>query len=251
MKIGVSASINTPDLAGLGFDYLEENVQDFLVPEQDAFVPRQSTPPLFAANCFLPGALKCVGPQVDRDRILRYATSAFKRAEDCGIRIIVFGSGGSRSLPEGFERGRAMEQFVSLLKELGPLAEARQLILAVEPIHAPECNFINTLAEGAEAVGTCGHRAVGLLCDFFHMARMGEGPEEVRKYASLLAHAHIAEKEKRTAPGVKGDDFRGYLKALKDSGYQGALSYECDWSAIADEAPKSLVALKKQINEAA
>ena len=48
-----------------GVDFIEENVQGYLQPEQAQFTPAARTLPTRAANCFLPGALKCVGPEVD------------------------------------------------------------------------------------------------------------------------------------------------------------------------------------------
>ena len=39
-------------------------------------------------------------------------------------------------------------------------------------------------------------------------------------------HVEIAEKEDRTFPGVKGDDFRPFFRVLREAGYQGAISIE-------------------------
>jgi hypothetical protein len=52
------------------------------------------------------------------------------------------------------------------------------------------------------------------------------GVGTVIRFGHLLRHAHIAEKEKRTAPGVQGDDFRPYLRALQEINYTGALAIE-------------------------
>ena len=40
---------------------------------------------------------------------------------------------------------------------------------------------------------------------------------------------------KRTAPGVAGDDFRAYFKALKAIGYTGGISIEGSWGKNFDE----------------
>jgi sugar phosphate isomerase/epimerase len=255
MKIGICASLSTAGLKAAGFDYLEENVQEFLLPGEGkrAFLDKcrgiDEAPPLYAANCFLPGALKCVGPQVELSKILAYAASAFERARLVKIQRIVFGSGGSRAIPEGFERARALEQFVELLRKLGPLAKEQGITLTVEPLNKGECNFINSLAEGAEAVKLAAHPNVALLCDLYHMAREGEGPEAILACGPLLKHAHIAERDVRSAPGVKGDDFRPYFKALKSVNYQGAMSMECGWGKPGEEAPAALKAMKAQLAE--
>jgi sugar phosphate isomerase/epimerase len=90
-----------------------------------------------------------------------------------------------------------------------------------------------------------------LLVDIFHMLRDNEPASEIVRFGHLLRHAHIAEKETRTAPGVKGDDFRPYLRALRDIQYSGALAIECGWGDLKTEAGPALLALQKQWTESA
>ena len=256
MMLGICASVGRAGLSGLGVDYVEENVQDFLLPERDAKAYAAALaglgplPILGAANCFLPAAMKCVGPDVDRPAILAYAQRAFERAGRLGMGIIVFGSGGSRTVPAGFSRDAAFSQFVGLLRDLGPLAQAGGVVLAVEPLNRGECNLINSLAEGAEAVLACGHPCVGLTADLYHMAVDSEGPEAIERHGVLLRHAHVAEREGRACPGVHGDDFRPCFRALKGAGYRGALSIECNWGSLGNEAPRGLQTLRKQLSDA-
>jgi hypothetical protein len=107
MKLGVSVA---PDKAALlppgVVDFIEVNVQTFLVPMEDdaVFAPKLEAAagcafPIYAANGFLPGSLKSTGPEVDGGRIEAYAARAFERASRLGMKIIVFGSGGSRQVP--------------------------------------------------------------------------------------------------------------------------------------------------------
>jgi sugar phosphate isomerase/epimerase len=245
---------NAATLATAGAQFVEEHIQKLLVPEQDdaAFAPIlakiKATPlPVIAANCFLPATLPCTGPNVDTARLLRYGDTAFRRASLAGIRYLVFGSAGARKIPSGFAREKAEEQFVALLKGLAPLAQKHGVIIVVEPLHQAECNFINSLAEGAQMVNAANHNHVWLLADIFHMLRDNEPASEITKYGHLLRHAHIAEKEKRTAPGVQGDDFRPYLRALQNINYAGALAIECGWGDLATEAKPALEALKGQL----
>lgn len=245
------------DLAGfpsLPFDFIEGNVQSFLVPEQDdaSFAPnlaaaRSSLRPLVAANCFLPGGLKCVGPVVDQSRLEHYAATAFRRAEACGIEVIVFGSGGSRRVPDGFAHDKAFTQFVDLLRAIAPLAARHRVTLVVEPLNRAECNFINSLAEGAEVVKAAGHSSVRLLADFYHMLREDESPDEIRRHGSLLAHTHIAERDKRTPVGVAGDDFRPHLAALRTTGFRGRLAFECNWSDVHSQVARSVETLRRMM----
>jgi sugar phosphate isomerase/epimerase len=257
MKLGICASgRDLALLAGSGADYVEEHTQQFLAPEAPAaeFEARlralPAAPPVRASNCFLPGDLKCVGPDVDMRRLLQYGGTAFIRGRQAGIKTIVFGSAGARSIPEGFARDKAAAQFVELLKQLGPMASEQGVTLVVEPLNTGECNFINSLREGADLVRACGHPAVRLLCDFFHMRMENEGAEEIVAHGALLAHAHIAEKEGRSFPGRHGEDFSDYLIALKEVEYRGSLSLECDWKSLKDEAAGSLASLRAQLAKA-
>jgi len=258
-KVGICASVPLAgELAGSGAEFLEENVQSFLAPESSdqAFEPNLRAAgacplPVAAANCFLPGALKCVGPSVDRARLMRYAEKAFERARMVGIATIVFGSGGARRVPEGFSRDEALDQFVDLLRCMAPLARERGVTLAVEPLNRGECNLLNKLEAAALVVERCGSRAVRLLADIYHMAREKEPPSELERFGGLLAHVHVAEAKDRTAPGVAGDDFRPYFAALARAGYGGAISIECRWKDVRSEAPRAVEIVRRQWREAA
>src|SRR5918911_3434357 len=121
MKLGVCAPFG--EVAGLRdipFDYLEENVQRFVVPER----PREdfeknlrrarSLPvPIEAANSLLPSDLVLVQTprrQVDSARLARYIRTTLERAEQSGIRVMVFGSGAARACPSDWDRADAERQ---------------------------------------------------------------------------------------------------------------------------------------------
>ena len=258
MKIGLCATLAEASIASAaGFDYLEENVQNLLVAEQpdEIFASKlkavQSAPlPVLAANCFLPGALKCTGPDVDPDRLDRYAATAFRRAREAGIRFVVFGSGGARQIPDGFSRADARSQFLACLRRFAPLAEAQGVVLVLECLNQKECNFVNSLAEGASLVAEVNHPHLRLLADIYHMAMDGEAPQEIVKHGRWLQHIHVAEKEGRQAPGMHGEDFGPYLQALREIGYQGAISFECVWRSLPEQAAASLKAFRDQLRGA-
>lgn len=254
MKLGVCCTPSQASVLPAGsVDFIEVNVQSFLVPLQDeaAFAPHLEAAsacafPVYAANGFLPGDLKSTGPMADPSRIEAYAATAFARAARVGIRVIVFGSGGSRQVPEGFPEEKAREQFLSLLIRLGPLAQASGITLVLEPLGRGECNFIHTVVEGAALVREANHPHVRLLADFFHMLRNGEEPSSLGGLVPLLAHTHVAEKAARTAPGVAGDDFRPFLAMLREGGYGAGLAMECGFKDMGVEAPRAVAVLREQ-----
>jgi sugar phosphate isomerase/epimerase len=207
-------------------DFIEGHVVNFLAPEApDAdFAPRAAALrtcgfPMPAANVLLPAALKCSGPDIDYARLDRYAQNVFRRAKEVGMTLIVFGSAGARMVPEGFPVAKAFEQYVDILRQFAPLAEENGVTIVVEPLNRGECNLVNTILEGAEAVRRANHSAVKLLVDIFHMLRNGESPDDILKVGPLIRHAHVAENKDRAAPGVNGENFRPYLRALHRTGY--------------------------------
>jgi len=258
MKFGICGGADSFEKALEGLDYIEESVGGALCPREDeaAFEAAlakcsSAVAPVIAANCFLPGDLKSTGPDVDCEALDAYVATAFARAEQVGIRKIVFGSGGSRQVPDGFDKGEAFEQLVAHLKRWGPIAAAHKVTIVIEPLQTAECNIINTVTEGADLARKADHSNVRLLADFYHMLCDGEGPDSLCAAGDLLQHIHVAEKEKRTAPGMEGDDFRPFLSALKEIGYDEALSLECGFGDdFVAGATAGLAELRRQWDEA-
>ena len=236
-----------------GLNYLEANVSGFLCPEseEEAFeanlASMEGSLPIYSANGFFPGSIKVVGPEAETERAIRYSENAIRRAAKVGMKVLVLGSSGSRSIPEGFSREEAEDQFIALLKGLAPSAEKYGVKVGIEPLQTDETNFINTVREGAAITRKVGSPNVGVIADFFHMARMDEDPEAIVESADKLVHCHIAEKEKRTPPGVMGDDFTPYYKALKKIRYTGGISIECGWSDIETQLPEAVRTMREQI----
>ncbi len=238
-------------------DFIEGHVVNFLAPEApDAdFAPRAAALrtcgfPMPAANVLLPAALKCSGPDIDYARLDRYAHTVFRRAKEIGMTLIVFGSAGARMVPEGFPVAKAFEQYVDILRQFAPLAEENGVTIVVEPLNRGECNLVNTILEGAEAVRRANHPAVKLLVDIFHMLRNGESPDDIVKVGPLIRHAHVAENKDRAAPGTHGDDFRPFLRALHRAGYNDRLALEPIWTDLPRQVDPALAELRRQLADA-
>jgi sugar phosphate isomerase/epimerase len=256
-RIGVSTSLsNNGILAAAGYSFVEENARGFLVPseadnvfEQKLAQLRESKLPLEACNSFLPPNLKCVGPAPLSEEILKFADTSFRRAQMAGIKTIVFGSSGARAIPDGFSREEARKQFISLCKQLAPIAQKHNVVISIEPLNSKECNFINSVAEGGDIVKEVNHENIRLLADIYHMLMENENPANLTKYGHLLYHIHIAEKTGRSAPGVNNENFRPYFKALKEVKYKGRMAIECSWKNIGEQAAPSLAFLRDQLAE--
>jgi sugar phosphate isomerase/epimerase len=253
-EIGVCTSMsNALTLSGQGYQYIEESVGNLLMPlksDEEFAVNLEKTKqlpvPLVACNGFLPGNLKSVGPAAVHDQILQFAEVAFRRAKQTGVRIIVFGSGGSRSIPSGFSKDSAFIQFINLCKKLGPVAAKYQVTLVIEPLNTTEVNFINSLAEGAKVVNETNHPNIKLLADIYHMLKENEAPEEIIKYRKMIVHAHVAEKNGRAVPGTHNEDLSPYYAAFKKIGYKGMISIEGRWENMEQQGKRALEVMRSQ-----
>jgi sugar phosphate isomerase/epimerase len=241
-----------------GCTYIEEGVAKILMPDKpDLEFNRQydrlsSTQalPIQSFNVFLPGEMHVVGDNAGHETIVNYASVAFTRMEKVGAKILVFGSGRARMIPEGFDKAKAKEQFITLCKILSPMAEKHNITLAVEQLNRGETNFINTLQEAGEIVDAVNHPNLKMICDIYHVLRENDPASELVRLNDRIVHCHIAEREDRTPPGVRGDDFTPYFRALKKINYTGRISLECRWKNQEAELPVAVKVLKEQYSSA-
>lgn len=257
LKIGICTNYSNSKLMEQnGYSFVEETVGRFLIPskgefEFDSIVNDLSnySLPVVACNSFIPKDLKSVGPNAVHSEILAFAETAFQRANKVGVEIIVFGSGGSRQIPDDFPRDEARLQFIDLCKKMAPIAKKYNIVVVLEPLNKKECNFINSVAEGGEIVKEVDHSNFRLLVDFYHMKMDDEGPENIVKYGQLIKHVHIAEEQDRAFPGKYNEDFTPYYDALKDINYQGLISIEARWDDIEEQMPTAIESIKQQLKK--
>jgi sugar phosphate isomerase/epimerase len=245
---------NAAVVATAGFNYIEINIQQTLIPEAGE---RQFSPnlarikscglPILAANCLIPGHLKITGPVVRMDELTRYVTTAFQRARMAGVETIVFGSSGARNVPDGFDRKQAYDQLVAFGVILAAVAERFGLMIAVEPLNRVESNILNTVREAAKYVRDVNQPSFRLLVDAYHWARENEAPETLVEVAGLLQHAHIATYPARQPPGTEATDFSAFFLALQQGQYDKRLSVEADWHDLKMQAPAALKDLHRYV----
>ncbi|GAB3013152.1 hypothetical protein GCM10027051_15550 [Niabella terrae] len=144
--------------------------------------------PAMALNVFIPGSIKTTGPKVDEARTLEYVETVFQHARRLGCKVMVFGSGASRRIPEGFPRDSAFRQFVSISKKLAVLAEKYGIVLALESQNREECNFLNKVSECLQVAQAVNHPHFKLCIDIYHMMREDEGPAVIEAAGDLVYH---------------------------------------------------------------
>ena len=81
-------------------------------------------------------------------------------------------------LPDGKSWNEVVEESVSVLEELGRIAERDKVALAFEFLGQPRCS-VQTLAQAAEIVGRVARENVGLVLDSFHFYAGGSKIEAI------------------------------------------------------------------------
>ncbi len=253
MKFGVCGG---PEMAKIakecGYDYFEWSVGDLLHPREDdsvfeAALERAKSVglPCQAANVFIPGDLKITGPAVDQQSLHAYASTALARAEKAGLEVIVFGSGGARRIPDGFDPKQGWQQLVEFCQWLGPVAHKHGITIAIEPLNNTETNVITSVGEGGDLARQANHPNIRLLVDGYHWAKGGDTREGILNNASLLAHTHVATLEGRRPPRAE-DNCTPFFAALKQAGYNGRMSIEGNIANPAEELPAALKIMQAQ-----
>jgi len=249
IRIGVCTG---PENVGLlkeaGCDYVEAAARSFLKPDEAEWTPPvdlKSLPlRIEAYNSFLPGDLKITGPDVDLERLKTYVTRACERAKRVGSSVIVWGSGGSRKIPDGWDRAKAEEQYVAALRLAGPIAAAQGLTLALEPLPTRETNIANTTVEAMGYIRKAEAEGIALMVDLRHFTTMNEPLENLDACKDLLVHSHVGD------PLSPPDRLKQQLARLKANGYAGRMSIEGGVKDLENGLKPAVAALRKTWVEA-
>lgn len=87
--------------------------------------------------------------------------------------------------------------------------------------------FVGDIQTGLGVVHEVDHPNLRLQLDFYHMVRMGYSlVDAIEKAGSSIGHVQFADVPNRHEPGTGEIDFRPAIKALKATGYNGAISAE-------------------------
>lgn len=256
MKFGICSDLsNIESVAATGFDYIEGHVTKVAAMSEAEFeelcVKVAAAPIKAEAFCVLfPGDIKITGPEADPAKIEAYADRALARVKKLGAEVVVFGSGGARKVPDGFDRATAWHQLITAGRILGRIAEKYGLVIALEPLNTGETNIINTQAEGLRLVADVKHDGFKILSDYYHLALGGENGDIVAACGGDLRHTHIANPNGRVCPAPgDGVDYDDFFDGLRRAGYNGRISYE---GKITDPAqvPVTLALLKEKAAKA-
>jgi len=256
-ELGIIVPLEQDSLAyASGFRMLGESVGRMLSPSLTGEQFAENLQRIKKAKCkvvlcniFFPGNIKIAGPDVNETRVLGYADSVFSRAKTAGIGLIVLGSGTARRIPDNYDTTKAKRDFVALCRKLSVVAARYEIMIALESLQSAETNFLISLNSAAEIVRSVNHPNFRLNADIFHMLRQGESPQSIIDAADILIYCEIAEKQSRSLPGVVGDDFKPWLRALRKANYKGHIFIEGNSNDLRKDMPLSFKWLTLQLQE--
>jgi D-psicose/D-tagatose/L-ribulose 3-epimerase len=252
MRIGICTGIdNIQKVQDMGFDYLEVSATAISGMSERDFAQavekvENSKIKCEAFNILFPKNFKLVGSETDESTIREYIAATLERVHKLGGEIVVFGSGGARKCPEGWEFEKAWKQILEAAKMVGDEAAKYDITVVIEPLNKGETNTINSVADGLKLVKELNHPNVKLLADFFHMRVEKEEMDIIEETGELLKHTHIANGNGRTYPLTENeDDYQNFFKSLKNVGYEGRISIEGKTNQFDIDAPKGLQLLRE------
>jgi len=250
MKTGWCAPLREAELLHrLGFDFIELPLAAFVFEDRTSFESAKkalnaAALPASAFNVFFPRGLRVVGEEVDGVRIRTYIDRATDFLHNAQAKVAVLGSAAARNVPEGFDRTRAEDQFLQVLSWCADAIEGTGITLAVEPLNRKESNLINSVAEAVSFAERINRPQIRVLADFYHMDEENEPLETLLKYGRWLAHVHLADTGRRN-PGSGLYDYDRFTRLLKEIGYTGAVSAECNLKDTESEMRRSLTFLRR------
>ncbi len=243
MRFGCSGGIaDAPLIRDAGFDFIELPIGALMSATDEAAYQRITHEilvmglPVEACNVFIPATLKINGQTVEHELLWQYAATALQRMGEIGARVCVFGSGGARSLPEEFDRARALDQLAAFLDHVQEVSARHGVHVVIEPLNRGESNVFNAVAESDEFNQSRGLTGIGVLADLYHLSVEGETYDGMVAAGDRLGHVHVADAD-RSAPGEGAPtDYAGFFQTLHQMGYSGRISIEARWqTTIRDE----------------
>jgi sugar phosphate isomerase/epimerase len=252
MRIGICAGPHKiKEVAEAGFDYIEFSLCSIMELQDEEFENLQKQVERFsirseAFNGFIPAGLKVTGPYADKSDFRVYLEKAISRACILGGKVIVFGSGASRKVPEGWPVDQAYEQFVCAAAMAGEVAGRYGITIAIEHLNRNETNIINTVEEAQKAAQDAKSPNVLVLVDSYHMHVEHEDYGILKNLQHWISHVHIARGEGRQYPLDEGEDrYVEFFSNLRAAGYDNRVSVEGRCIDFSNESRRALELLRK------
>lgn len=233
-----------------GFDYAEFPLMMIETLSDEAFETLLGELKTLGLACdctcnYFPSSIKVVGPEADKAQINTYLDRAMGRAKRMGVEKIVFGSCGSRNLPEGMREEEGFRQLIDVIETcVIPACQRYGVTVVMEPIRRQSANFIITLEDGLKVVNAVDAPEIMLLADLMHMSYNDEDPQDIRSVFSSLCHVHLCERDRLLPEDGFSPFLSECLDVLRECGYDDTISFESKDAVSPDGLSRALSQLK-------
>ncbi|MBE0478181.1 sugar phosphate isomerase/epimerase [Candidatus Aerophobetes bacterium] len=142
--------------------------------------------------------------------------------------------GMSEKLSCGLTRQEAQDTIVKALRALSPLAEAKGVNLAVEPLHRERMKFVSTIEEALEVVKLVDSPRVGILLDTYQLGLEENILKDIESLKDYLFGVDISDRpfqtpasfEEYLLPGEGAVPLARIIAAVRKIGYKGYYNIE-------------------------
>ncbi len=246
------------DCARGGLDYMEFSMNQICSMSDAEYkstvkAARDAGLAIESCNAYFPKTLKFVGSDVNKTEVNDYIKLSVERAKYMGAKILVFGSGASRAVPEGYSVEAAYQQIEETMCMINEHTAPEGIELVIEPLNSNETNVINTVKEAYDLCKKMNLPSIHVLGDLFHMGKEGDlsmAIESINDCADEFRHVHIANPFNRSMPYI-GDcvDYTQFFDTLRAIGYNTRMTIEAVCSPRYPELPDALREFFKVIDK--
>ena len=127
---------------------------------------------------------------------------------------------------DGETREMAEDRFLTCLAECADHAAALGVDLILEPVNRYEINYVNSVPDALQVLGSLGRSNVKVMPDTFHMnIEDASITGSIRQAGDRIGYVHFADSN-RWAPGQGHLDFPSILDALAEISYDDWVTVE-------------------------
>ena len=133
------------------------------------------------------------------------------------------------TIREGEDRALLERTLVANLRHAADALATAGVGMVIEPINSRDTPafLMPTAGEGARIIEAVGHPNLGLQCDLYHTAMMGEDPARtLRAQWPIVRHIQFADVPGRGEPGTGTVPITQLFETIDALGYQGWVSAE-------------------------
>ena len=163
-----------------------------------------------------------------REPFLKAFRETVEAAKILGVPNIVATCGNERfDIP----REKQIDMVADLLSEFGQIAGENGITVVFEPLNVivdHEGYLISYSKEAFDLIKRVGSPSVKVLFDIYHQ-QITEGNviRNITQNIDLIGHFHIADNPGRREPGTGELNYYNVFDAIKKTGYDGFLAFEC------------------------